>query len=50
VLFRSKDSENYALRASLDLSVAFNLVNVNLLIQRLKIIGFSINLIKFIKV
>jgi hypothetical protein len=36
--------------ASLDLSAAFDLVNVNLLIKRLRIIGLPMDLIKLIEV
>ena len=33
------DEVNFALMASLDLSAAFDKVNINILIKRLKIIG-----------
>ena len=39
ILALTLDENNYALMASLNLSAAFDLVNVKLLLNRLKIIG-----------
>ena len=49
ILSRAVDSNNYALMASIDLSAAFDLVNTNLLIKRLKIIGLPLDVIRLIK-
>ena len=49
ILSRAVDSNNYALMASIDLSAAFDLVNTNLLITRLKIIGLPHDVIRLIK-
>ena len=38
-LCNKMDEVNFALMASLDLSAAFDKVNINILIKRLKIIG-----------
>ena len=50
LISHATDSNNYALMASLDLSAAFDLVNVELLIKRLKIIGMPMDLVKLIEV
>ena len=50
LISHSTDSGNYALMASLDLSAAFDIVNVNLLLKRLRIIGLPMDLIKIIEV
>ena len=50
LITHATDSNNYALMASLDLSAAFDLVNVELLIKRLKIIGMPMDLVKLIEV
>ena len=50
LISRATDANNYVLMASLDLSAAFDLVNVNLLIKRLRIIGLPMDLIKLIEV
>jgi hypothetical protein len=42
------DDEECVIVASVDLSLVFDLVNVNLLIKRLKIIGLVCNLIQLI--
>ena len=46
LLARATDGNKYALIASLDLSAAFDVVNVGLLIKRLKIIGLPDDLIE----
>jgi hypothetical protein len=49
ILLRAVDSNKFALMASIDLSAAFDLVNTNLLIKRLKIIGLPQDVIRLIK-
>ena len=44
------DCNKYVVMASLDLSAAFDIVNVNLLLKRLKIIGLPDDVIELIKV
>ena len=44
------DSNYYVLMASLDLSAAFDLVNLRLLIKRLRIIGLQMDLVKLIEI
>jgi hypothetical protein len=43
------EDNNYAIMASLDLSAAFDVVNKDLLITRLKIMGLSINFVHIIE-
>ena len=50
VLAHALDENNYALMASLDLSAAFDVVNVKLLLKRLKVIGLPHDVIKLIRV
>jgi hypothetical protein len=50
LIARATDDNNYALMASLDLSAAFDLVNVRLLSKRLRIIGLPSDLIELIVV
>ena len=50
VLSHALDQNNYALMASLDLSAAFDVVNIGLLLKRLKIIGLPPDIIKLIKI
>ena len=50
LIARATDSNNYVLMASLDLSAAFDLVNVELLLTRLRIIGFPKDLVKLIEI
>ena len=50
LIVHATDSDNYALMASLDLSAAFDLVNVRLLIRRLRILGLPMDLVKLIEV
>ena len=50
IIARATDENNYVLMASLDLSAAFDLVNVNLLVKRLKIIGMPKDLVKLIEI
>jgi hypothetical protein len=49
IISRVTDENNYALMASLDLSAAFDLVNVELLIKRLRIMGLPMDLVKLIR-
>jgi hypothetical protein len=44
------DGDNYALMASLDLSSAFDVVNVELLLKRLKIVGIPDDIVELISV
>ena len=50
IISRAADNDNYVIMSSLDLSAAFDLVNVELLIKRLKIIGFPGDIIRLIRV
>ena len=50
ILSRALDKNNYALMASIDLSAAFDVVNINLLIKRLKIIGIPTDVIELIEI
>ena len=50
VLTHALDENNYALMASLDLSAAFDVVNVKLLLKRLKVIGLPKDVIKLIEI
>jgi retron-type reverse transcriptase len=47
---RALDNEEYVIVASLDLSSAFDLVNIDLLIKRLKTVGLLNDLIELISV
>ena len=49
ILSRAIDSNNYALMASIDLSAAFDLVNINLLVKRLKIVGLPSDIVRLIE-
>ena len=49
ILSCSLDSNNYAPMASIDLSAAFDLVNIKLLIKRLKIIGLPADVVQLIE-
>ena len=49
ILSRSMDNNEYAMMSSLDLSAAFDVVNIELLLKRLKILGMPINLIDLIR-
>ena len=50
ILTRALDQGNYAIMSSIDLSAVFNVVNVKLLLKRLKIIGLPEDVIKLIKI
>ena len=50
ILSHSLDQDNYALMASLDLSAAFDVVNIELLLKRLKIIGLPPDIRKLIRI
>jgi hypothetical protein len=45
---RAVDDENFVIVASIDLSVAFDLVDINLLLKRLKIIGITDDVVELI--
>ena len=45
ILARALDDDNYALMATLDLSSAFDVVNVELLLKRLKIMGLPSDIV-----
>ena len=47
---RALDDDNYVLMASLDLSAAFDVVNVDLLMKRLKIIGLPADVLSLIDI
>ena len=49
LISRVTDENNFALMASLDLSAAFDLVDVELLIKRLRIMGLPMDLINLIR-
>ena len=44
------DEDNYALMASIDLSAAFDVVNIDLLLERLRLIGLPADLVALIQV
>ena len=48
-LGKDPDENNYVLMASVDLSSAFDVVNIKLLLKRLKIMGLPNDLIELIK-
>jgi hypothetical protein len=50
LIARAIDDEEYVVVASIDLSSAFDLVNVNLLLKRLLIIGLPNNVVSLIAV
>jgi hypothetical protein len=50
IIARAADDDNFTIMASLDLSAAFDLVNVELLIKRLRIIGLPGDLINLIEI
>jgi hypothetical protein len=50
VISRALDEDEYVMVASLDLSAAFDVVNINLLLKRLRIIGLPNDLIELISV
>ena len=50
LIARALDEDNYALMASIDLSAAFDVVNVDLLISRLRIIGLPVDLVGLIEI
>ena len=49
IIARAADEKNYVLMASLDLSMAFDVVNTELLVKRLKIMGLPMDLINLIR-
>ena len=50
MISRAADDKNYVMMASLDLSAAFDLVNIELLLKRLRILGLPKDLIKLIQI
>ena len=50
LIARALDDNNYVLVASLDLSAAFDVVNVDLLLKRLKIMGLPDDIVRLIKI
>ena len=50
LIARALDGDNYVLMASLDLSAAFDIVNIKLLLKRLKIVGLPGDIIDLIRV
>ena len=50
IISRALDDDKYVLMSSLDLSSAFDIVNINLLIKRLKIIGLPADVTTLIRV
>ena len=49
MIARALDNDEFALIASLDLSAAFDVVNIHLLVKRLKVIGLPNDIVKLIK-
>ena len=49
IIARAVDSNNFALMASIDLSAAFDLVNIKLLMKRLAIIGLPTDILQLIE-
>ena len=49
IISRALDQGHFCLMASLDLTAAFDVVNINLLIKRLKIVGLPMDVIELIK-
>ena len=49
IISRATDDDCFVLMASLDLSAAFDLVNIELLMKRLKIMGFPMDLTNLMK-
>ena len=50
ILTWALDEDKYAIMSSIDLSAAFDVVNIKLLIKRLKIIGLQTDIIELIKI
>ena len=50
LIARSLDEDSYVLMASIDLSAAFDVINIDLLIRRLEILGLPIDIISLIEV
>ena len=50
ILTRALDEDNYAVMSSIDLSAAFDVVNIKLLLKRLNIIGLPKDIIKLIEI
>ena len=50
ILTRALDNDNFAIMSSIDLSAAFDVVNVKLLLKRLNIIGLPKDVIKLIEI
>ena len=50
LISRALDEDKLVLLASLDLSAAFDVVNIELLIKRLKIIGLPIDVVELIRI
>ena len=49
MIARAADNDCYVVMASLDLSMAFDMVNIELLVKRLRIMGMPNDLIKLIR-
>ena len=45
IIAQALDEDNYAIMASLDLSAAFDMVNINLLLKRMAIMGLPDDII-----
>ena len=50
MITRALDDDYYVLVASLDVSAAFDVVNINLLLKRLRIIGLPSDVINMIRI
>jgi hypothetical protein len=48
LIARALDEDNYAIMASLDLSAAFDVVNISLLMKKFQIIGLPLDLVELI--
>ena len=50
IIARSLDKDNYIVTASLDLSAAFDVVNIELLLKRLRVLGLPDEVVALIKI
>ena len=50
LIARALDDDNYVLMASIDLSAAFDVINVDLLLKRLKIVGLPDDVVSLIEI
>ena len=50
LIARALDEDKYAFMASIDLSAAFDVVNIDLLLQRLRIVGLPVDVVALIEI